>query len=161
MTQQPQLVPQSPQTFQPVPQPPQPVPQSSTQPPHSSTWADKVDAEQSGRSMPKMVSTKWAYSDRICDPAHRSQPLNYPPPLMPTPVSQPMNIHQSRSGVPTVPPPRPQPPFPQPPPYGRPTLTDNYPSPRRRPGLRRTRITPYTHCQFRPHSRLLSIRPAH
>ena len=78
-------------------------------------------------STPETVLTSRAYLSRISCPRPRSQPLVYPPPVMPVPTSQPTNLQSQRYGVPTVPPPRPQPPFLQIPPYDRQTSTDNYP----------------------------------
>ena len=92
--------------------------------------------EQSGQSTPETVVPNWAYSGRIRRSRPRSQPLVYPPPVMPTPHTQRPPLPSPRYG-PTIPPLRPQQPFPQPPTYDRPTSTDNYPctdpSPRRRP----------------------------
>ena len=111
---------------------------SSQQPPkstHIPSWADKV--ELSGHSTPETVISNWANSGRIRGSRPRSQPLVYPPPVMPTPHPQRALVSSPRYG-PTIPPLRPQQPFPQPPTYDRPTSTDNYPctdpSPRRRPG---------------------------
>ena len=82
-------------------------------------------AEQSGASTPALVVPNSSYSDRPRCPNPRSRPLVYPPPVMPTPVSQPLRIHQSSIGVHEFLPP--QPPFPQPPSYFRPTSNNNYP----------------------------------
>ena len=128
-----------------VPQPPplfstthtadssQPPPQPTSIP----SWADEVAiAEQSGRSTPETVDPNGAYSGRIRRPRPRSQPLVYPPPVMPIPNTQRPPVSSPLYG-PTIPPLRSQPSFPQPPTYDRPTSTDNYsctdPSPRRRP----------------------------
>ena len=114
---------------------------STTQPPiqptHIPSWADDVaTAEQSVHSTPETVVPNWAYSGRILGARPRSKPLVYPPPVMPTPLTQRPPVPSPRY-VPAVPPLRPQQSFPQPPPYDRPTSTDNYPctdpSPRSRP----------------------------
>ena len=93
-------------------------------------------AEQSGHSTPETVVPNRAYSGRIRGARPRSQPLVYPPPVMPTPHKQRPPVPSPRYG-PALPPLRPKQSFTQPPPYYRPTSTDNYPctdpSPRRRP----------------------------
>ena len=108
------------------------------------------------------VVPNWAYSGRIRGSHPRSQPLIYPPTVMHIPVSQPMSIHQSRYGVPTVPPTRlfldlllmiSQ---------HRPTTThEQIAHHGDATELWQTRSTPYDRRRFRPHSRLLGIRPAH
>ena len=111
---------------------------SSSQPPPQQTnipsWADEV--EQSGHSTPETVIPNWACSGRIRGLRPRSQPLVYPPPVIPTSHSKQPPLSSPRYG-PTIPPLRPQQLSPQPPTYDRPTSTDNYPctgpSPRRRP----------------------------
>ena len=81
-----------------------------------SSWADEVAlAEQSGHSTPETVVPNGAYPGRIFGTRPRSQPLVYPPPVMPTPSTQRPRAPSSRYG-PTIPPLRPQPFFPQPPP---------------------------------------------
>ena len=106
-------------------------PTQTTQIPSS---ADEV--EQSDHSTPETVIPNWAYSGRILGSRPRSQPLMYPPPVMPTPHPQRPSLSSPRYG-PTIPPLRPQQPFSQPLPYDRPTSTNNYsctdPSPKRRP----------------------------
>ena len=112
------------QTAQP---PPPTTALTEAQPPISiPSWADETAAAQSGRSTPDSVVPNWAYSGRIRGPRPRSQPLVYPPPVMPTPFSSRQPTLSQRYG-PVIPPIRPQPTFPQPPPYDRPTSTDNYP----------------------------------
>ena len=102
-------------------QPPLPRPTSIP------SCADEVaTAEQSGRSTPETVVPNWAYSGRIRGSRQRSQPMVYPPPVMPTPLTQRPPVPSPWYG-PTIPPLRPQQPSPQPPPYDRPTSTDNYP----------------------------------
>ena len=56
----------------------------------------------------------WAYSGRIRIARPRSQPLVYPPRVMPTPHTQRPTVLSPRYG-PTKPPLRPQQPFPKPP----------------------------------------------
>ena len=114
--------------------------QPSMQPTNIPSWADEVaTAEQSGHSTPETVVPNWAYSGRIRGAQPRSQPLVYPPPVMPTPHTQHTPVPSPRYG-PALPPLRPQQSFREPPPYDRPTSTDNYPctdpSPRRRPRAR-------------------------
>ena len=79
----------------------------STQPPmttHIPSWADEVaTAEQSGHSTPETVVPNWAYSGRIRGPRPRSQPLVYPPPVMPTPHTQRPLVPSPRYG-PALPP---------------------------------------------------------
>ena len=79
------------------------------------SWADEVD--QSGHSTPETVVPNWPYSDRIRGPRPRSQPLVYPPPVMPTPHTHThthKHTHTQRPPVPspqygpTTPPLRPQ-----------------------------------------------------
>ena len=120
--------------------------QQPPQPTSISSWADEVAIEeQSGRSTPETVIPNWAYSGRIRGPRPRSQPLLYPPQVMPTPFSQQPREPSPRYG-PTIPPLRPQTSFPQPPSYDRPTSTDNYPckdpSPRRHPKISAHKIYP-------------------
>ena len=55
------------------------------------------------RPTPLTVDPNLTYSGRIRVPHPRSQPLAYLPPVMPTPISQPNNIDQSKFGAPTVP----------------------------------------------------------
>ena len=58
--------------------------QPPTQPTSFPSWADEVaTAEQSGHSTPETVVPNWAYSGRIRGARPRSQPLVYPPPVMP------------------------------------------------------------------------------
>ena len=127
-----------------VPQPPQLFSTAhtavfTTQPPIQPTsipsWADEVaTVEQSGHSTPETVVPNWAYSGRIRGARPQSQPLVYPPPVMPTPHTQRPPVPSPRYG-PALPPLRPQQSFTQQPTYNRPTSTDNYPctdpSPRR------------------------------
>ena len=113
---------------------------SSKPPPQPTSilsWADEVaTAEQSGRSTPETVVPNWADSGRIRGPRLQSQPLVYPPPVMPTPHTQRPPVPAPWYG-PTLTPLRPQPSFPQPAAYDQLTSTDNYPyadpSTRRRP----------------------------
>ena len=108
----------------------QPPPQQMSIP----SWADEV--EQSGHSTTKTVIPNWAFLGRIRGSRPRSQPLMYPPPVMPTPHPQRPTVSSPLYG-PTIPLLRPQQLLPQPPTYDRPTSTDNYPctepSPRTRP----------------------------
>ena len=111
--------------------------QRPIQPTSIPSWADEVaTAKQSGHSTPETVVPNWANSGRIRGARPRSQPLVYPPPVMPTPHTQRPRVPSPRY-CPAIPPLRPHQSFPQPPPYDRPTSTDNYPctdpSPRRRP----------------------------
>ena len=90
------------------------VSQPPTQPTTIPYWADEVaTAEQFGRSTPETVVPKWAYSDRIRGARPRSQPLVYPPPVMPTKHTLRPPVPSPRYG-PTIPPLRPQQLFPQP-----------------------------------------------
>ena len=101
------------------------VPQPPIKPSHSSSWPDEVaEAEQSGRSTSETVVPNWAYSGRVRGPRPRSQPLVYPTPAMPTPITQCPSVPPLGFG-PTIPSLQPQPTIPQPPPYDRPTSTDN------------------------------------
>ena len=80
---------------------------------HIPSWADEVaTAEQSGHSTPETVIPNWAYSGRIRGPRPRSQPLVYPPPVMPTPHTQLPPVTSPRYG-PALPPLRTQQSFPQ------------------------------------------------
>ena len=63
------------------------APTEAPQPANLPSWADEAAAEQSGRSTPHTVVPNWAYSGRIRGPRPRSQPLVYPPPVMPTPLA--------------------------------------------------------------------------
>ena len=108
--------------------------QQPTQSTHIPSWADEV--EKTGHSTPETVIPNWEYSSGIRGPRSRSQPLVYPPPVMPTPHPQRQLVSSLRNR-PIIPPLRPQQPLPQPPTYERPTSMDNYPctdpSPKRRP----------------------------
>ena len=88
--------------------------QHPSQQPSIPSWADEV--EQSGTSTPETVISNWAYSGRFRGARPRSQPLVYPPPVMPTPHPQGPPVSSPRYGQ-TTPPLRPQQPFPQPPTY--------------------------------------------
>ena len=109
---------------------------------HVPSWAEEV--EQSGHSSPETVVPNWAFSGRIRGSQPRSQPLVYPPPVMPTTHQQRPTVPSPRYG-PTIPPLRPQQSFVQPP-YDRPTSTDNYPctnpSPMRRPRATKHEVYP-------------------
>ena len=118
------------------------APTEAPQPTNLPSWADEAAAEQSGRSTPDTVVPNLAYSGRIRGPRPRSQPLTYPPPVMPTPFISRHPTPSQRYG-PVVPPIRPQPTFPQPPPYDRPTSTDNYRYTDPSPPRRRPRATPH------------------
>ena len=138
---------------------------SSQPPPHTtiiSSWADEIAiVEQSGRSTTQTVVPNWAYSGRIRGLRPRSHPLVYPPPVMPTPLSQQPRVPSPRYG-PTIQPLQPQASFSQPPPYDRPTSTDNYPFTDPSPGDAResqqTRSTLFVPHQFRVHSHLHDTR---
>ena len=159
-----QPVPQPLHSYTLAPQPPQLAQQPPTQPPHMSSWADEVATEQSGHSTPETLVPIGPIPVRF-PPPPRSQPLTYPPPLIPKPASQPTTIQRPRHGPTTVPPPRHQPPFPQHLPHDRPTSTDNYTCTDRTlhqedsPGLWHMRSILSAHRQFRPHSRLLGLQP--
>ena len=109
-------VPQPPLIFETTTQTAIPISQPPPQPTSIHSWADEVaTAEQSGRSTAEIVVPNWAYSGRICGSRPRSQPLVYPPPLMPASVTLRPHVPFPRYG-PTISPLRPEPFFPQPPP---------------------------------------------
>ena len=90
--------------------------QPPIQPTSTPSWADEVaTAEQSGHSTPETIVPNWAYSVRIRGPRPQSQPLVYPPSVMPTPHTQCPPVPSPSYGR-ALPPLRPQQPFPQPPP---------------------------------------------
>ena len=94
--------------------------QPSIKPTNIPSWADEVaTVEQSGHSTPETVVPNWAYSVRILGARPRSQPLVYPPPVMPTPHTQRPPVPSPRYD-PALPPLRPQQSFPQPPPTTKP-----------------------------------------
>ena len=103
-------VPQSPPLFSTV-HTALPTPKPPTQPTSNHSWADEVaTAEESGRCTPETVIPNWAYSGRIRVSRPRSQPLVYPPPVMPTPYTQRPPVPSPWYGQ-TIPSLRPQQPF--------------------------------------------------
>ena len=102
------------------------MPQPPPELPHSSSWADALAAEKLGRSTPETVVHNWACSGRIRGNHTHSRPLTYPPPVKPILVLQSMGYHQSRYGIPTIPPTQSQPCLPQPRPYDWPNSSENY-----------------------------------
>ena len=69
------------------------------------SWADEVG--QSGTSTPETVFPNWTYPGGIRGARPRSQPLVYPPPVLPTPHLQRPAVSSPRY-EPTIPPLRPQ-----------------------------------------------------
>ena len=107
-------VPQAPPVFGATTITATPISQPPPQPTGISSCADEVIiAEQSGRSTPETVISIWAYFGMIRGSRTRSQPLVYPPPVMPTPSTQRPRAPSPRYG-PTITPLRPQTSFPQP-----------------------------------------------
>ena len=106
--------------------------------PHSTTYTASSTAlnysflgwwkDQSGKIRPPHTKdgrpplANWAYSGRIRGPRPRSQPLVYPPPVLPAPHTQRPPLSSPRYG-PAIPTLRPKPSFPQPPIYDRPKTT--------------------------------------
>ena len=82
---------------------------TTTTPAYKFFWADEVAiAEQLGRSTPETVFSNWAYSGMIRGSRPRSQPLVYPPPVVPTSSAEHPHAPSSRYGL-TIPPLRPKP----------------------------------------------------
>ena len=90
-------------------------------PPHSTNicWADEV--EKSGTSTPETVIPNWVFSGRVRGPQPSSEPLVYPPPVMPTPQTHRPPVSSPRYG-PTIPPLRSRQTLPN-----RPPMTDPHP----------------------------------
>ena len=157
-------------TLSQVPQPPPLATQTTAsaqqpiQPTNIQSWVDEVTtAEQSGHSTPETVVPDWAYSGRIRGARPRSQPLVYPPQVMPKPSTQRPLIPSTPYG-PALPPMRPEQSFPNHLPtigiFQPKIIPALIPHPEGVREQRHTRSIPFAPHRYRLHNRLLDTQRA-